>query len=173
MEEHIWFRSHELLNRIYETDLWTWRANLTEGFTADCRTVCARVMAKSGLPVLMKYLVEHAEVTQVAQTVFEHLNRTERPSYGYFLNRGETTWPEYWWRPHVRRRQGRISLRHDPQPLGKGWRKSAPSPSCVAIAELPVFPSIPDNPLPDHALDGADQGINRRCAAGASFSIRG
>jgi alpha-L-rhamnosidase len=28
--------------------------------------------------------------------VFEHLTRTERPSYGHFLKRGEITWPEYW-----------------------------------------------------------------------------
>jgi alpha-L-rhamnosidase len=28
--------SNELFNRIYETDLWTFRANTTEGFTADC-----------------------------------------------------------------------------------------------------------------------------------------
>ena len=50
-------------------------------------------MGSSGLPVLMKYLVEEAEGAQV---VFEHLNRTEQPSYGHFLKRGETTWPEYW-----------------------------------------------------------------------------
>lgn len=28
--------SNALLNRIYEADLWTWRANLTEGYTMDC-----------------------------------------------------------------------------------------------------------------------------------------
>lgn len=28
--------SHPLLNQIYETDLWTWRANLVEGVTFDC-----------------------------------------------------------------------------------------------------------------------------------------
>jgi alpha-L-rhamnosidase len=28
--------SSDLFNRIYETDMWTWRANLIEGFTMDC-----------------------------------------------------------------------------------------------------------------------------------------
>lgn len=47
----------------------------------------------SGLPILLKYLVEDAER---ADLLYRCVNRTEMPSYGYFLKRGETTWPEYW-----------------------------------------------------------------------------
>jgi alpha-L-rhamnosidase len=47
----------------------------------------------SGLPILLKYLVEDAER---ADLLFTCLTRTEYPSYGYFLKAGETTWPEYW-----------------------------------------------------------------------------
>ncbi len=47
----------------------------------------------SGLPMLLKYLVEDAER---ADLLFRCVNRKEVPSYGYFLQRGETTWPEYW-----------------------------------------------------------------------------
>lgn len=47
----------------------------------------------SGLPILLKYLVEDAER---ADLLYRCVNRTEVPGYGYFLKRGETTWPEYW-----------------------------------------------------------------------------
>jgi alpha-L-rhamnosidase len=47
----------------------------------------------SGLPILLKYLVEDAERADLLERC---VNRTEVPGYGYFLKRGETTWPEYW-----------------------------------------------------------------------------
>ena len=47
----------------------------------------------SGLPILLKFLVEDAER---ADLLYSCLTRTEYPSYGFFLNSGETTWPEYW-----------------------------------------------------------------------------
>lgn len=47
----------------------------------------------SGLPILLKYLVEDAER---ADLLFTCLTRTEYPGYGFFLNSGETAWPEYW-----------------------------------------------------------------------------
>jgi alpha-L-rhamnosidase len=50
-------------------------------------------MGSSGLPVLLKYLIEQSENSEV---VFQHLSKTTEPGYGYFLSRGETTWPEYW-----------------------------------------------------------------------------
>ena len=50
-------------------------------------------MGSSGLPVLLKYLVEDSPHPELA---FGPLARTEEPSYGYFLKRGENTWPEYW-----------------------------------------------------------------------------
>jgi len=47
----------------------------------------------SGLPILLKYLVEDVERADLLYTC---LTRMEYPSYGYFLKSGETTWPEYW-----------------------------------------------------------------------------
>jgi alpha-L-rhamnosidase len=47
----------------------------------------------SGLPMLLKYLVEDAER---ADLIYRCLERTEEPGYGYFLKRGETAWPEFW-----------------------------------------------------------------------------
>jgi len=47
----------------------------------------------SGLPILLKFMVEHAERSDL---LFACLAREEQPGYGYFLKRGETTWPEYW-----------------------------------------------------------------------------
>jgi alpha-L-rhamnosidase len=50
-------------------------------------------MGSSGLPVLLKFLIEDAQRSDI---IYTHLNKTTHPSYGYFLSRGETTWPEYW-----------------------------------------------------------------------------
>lgn len=47
----------------------------------------------SGLPVLLHFLIEHREFTE---TVAAHLSNTNKPGYGYFLEKGETTWPESW-----------------------------------------------------------------------------
>lgn len=47
----------------------------------------------SGLPILLKYIVEDAER---ADLLYSCIERTEYPSYGYFLKSGETAWPEYW-----------------------------------------------------------------------------
>jgi len=69
------------------------RPAIEASFQRELRAKPYLDMGSSGLPVLMKYLVEHADCSQA---VFAHLNRTEQPSYGYFLKRGENTWPEYW-----------------------------------------------------------------------------
>jgi alpha-L-rhamnosidase len=50
-------------------------------------------MGSSGLPVLLHFLVAHPEF---GETAARHLAQTTEPSYGYFLQRGETAWPEYW-----------------------------------------------------------------------------
>ena len=50
-------------------------------------------MGSSGLPVLLKYLIEE---TDGSDYLFAHLSKSNEPSYGYFLRRGESTWPEYW-----------------------------------------------------------------------------
>jgi alpha-L-rhamnosidase len=47
----------------------------------------------SGLPILLKYIVEDAER---ADLLYPCLASTEQPGYGFFLKSGETTWPEYW-----------------------------------------------------------------------------
>ncbi|HKK17086.1 MAG TPA: alpha-L-rhamnosidase C-terminal domain-containing protein, partial [Opitutales bacterium] len=50
-------------------------------------------MGSSGLPILLKFITEQY---QGGEIVAVHLNKTTQPSYGHFLKRGETTWPEYW-----------------------------------------------------------------------------
>jgi alpha-L-rhamnosidase len=47
----------------------------------------------SGLPILLKFIVEDSER---ADLLFPCLARTEYPGYGFFLESGESTWPEYW-----------------------------------------------------------------------------
>ena len=47
----------------------------------------------SGLPILLKYLVEDAER---ADLLHRCLVRTEYPGYGHFIEEGATTWPEFW-----------------------------------------------------------------------------
>ncbi|MDR1496872.1 MAG: glycoside hydrolase family 78 protein [Puniceicoccales bacterium] len=50
-------------------------------------------MGSSGLTVLLKYFVANFEERK---TVARVLNKTEFPGYGYFIDKGETTWPEDW-----------------------------------------------------------------------------
>lgn len=50
-------------------------------------------MGSSGLPVLLKYLVDFSVETKL---LYPLLNSKACPSYGYFLGQGETTWPEHW-----------------------------------------------------------------------------
>jgi alpha-L-rhamnosidase len=70
----------------------------------------------SGLPILLKYLVEDREQAmntcvstegpilltgydgylKQAEILAACLNRKEYPGYGFFLANGETAWPEYW-----------------------------------------------------------------------------
>ena len=46
-----------------------------------------------GLPILLKYIIEDVERPDL---LYHCLVRTGHPGYGYFLNEGQTTWPEYW-----------------------------------------------------------------------------
>jgi len=46
-----------------------------------------------GLPILLKYIIEDVERPDL---LYHCLVRTEQPGYGYFLSKGQTTWPEYW-----------------------------------------------------------------------------
>jgi alpha-L-rhamnosidase len=50
-------------------------------------------MGSSGLPILLIYLIEESDRSA---PLYQHLSSTNEPGYGYFLKRGETTWPEYW-----------------------------------------------------------------------------
>ncbi len=50
-------------------------------------------MGSSGLPVLFKYMIEESGRSDL---FFKSLSSKVQPSYGYFLERGENTWPEYW-----------------------------------------------------------------------------
>jgi len=70
------------------------RAAVYAGFVEEISTRKPYLdTGSSGLPILLKYLVEDA---QRADLLYRCLNRTERPGYGYFLKRGESTWPEFW-----------------------------------------------------------------------------
>lgn len=50
-------------------------------------------MGSSGLPVVFKYMTE---MSGKSEWLYKSLSRKTEPSYGYFIERGETTWPEYW-----------------------------------------------------------------------------
>jgi alpha-L-rhamnosidase len=50
-------------------------------------------MGSSGLIVLLHYLADHPETAGLAASF---LNKTGFPGYGYFINQGESTWPEDW-----------------------------------------------------------------------------
>lgn len=82
-----------LLTHIPPEDL---RPTIVASFQREINAKPYFDMGSSGLPVLMQYLIEHTKSSEVAQTIYEHLNRNERPSYGYFLERDQSTWPEYW-----------------------------------------------------------------------------
>ncbi len=69
------------------------RPTIEESFQRELRAKTYLDMGSSGLPVLLNYLTQHASCSLA---VYDHLNSTTQPSYGYFLERGENTWPEYW-----------------------------------------------------------------------------
>jgi alpha-L-rhamnosidase len=69
------------------------RPAIAAGLQRELRAKSYLDMGSSGLPVLFKHLIEEADCNKV---LFDHLTRTVEPSYGHFLKRGETTWPEYW-----------------------------------------------------------------------------
>lgn len=69
------------------------RPSITASLQRELRDKPYLDMGSSGLPVLFKHLIEEADCNIV---LFDHLTRVAEPSYGHFLERGETTWPEYW-----------------------------------------------------------------------------
>lgn len=71
------------------------RHALMETFGRNITEECPYLdMGSSGLPVLLKFLTE--TTTQFDEVVAAALRSKEEPGYGYFLSRGENTWPEYW-----------------------------------------------------------------------------
>jgi alpha-L-rhamnosidase len=50
-------------------------------------------MGSSGVPVLLKYLIEKVDRNDI---LCANLAKTNEPGYGYFLKCGETAWPEAW-----------------------------------------------------------------------------
>ena len=50
-------------------------------------------MGSSGLPVLLMYLISKSDLAYLLDVP---LSKTTVPSYGYFLETGETAWPEFW-----------------------------------------------------------------------------
>lgn len=59
----------------------------------DIRRLGYLDMGSSGLPVLLKFMIEQSGDAGV---LFGPLTRTTTPSYGFFLKEGQSTWPEYW-----------------------------------------------------------------------------
>lgn len=59
----------------------------------DIRKLGYLDMGSSGLPVLLKFITEQSSDAGV---LFGPLARTTIPSYGFFLENGQSTWPEYW-----------------------------------------------------------------------------
>lgn len=70
-----------------------YRKQLDAKIAASIRKLSYLDMGSSGLPVLLKFMIEQSEHTEILDIP---LNRTIIPSYGFFLKFGETTWPEYW-----------------------------------------------------------------------------
>ncbi len=79
-----------LLSGVCPPDL---RDALRRKVSDDVRRLGYLDMGSSGLPVLLKYLIEQSGDAGV---LFGPLTRTTAPSYGYFLKEGQSTWPEYW-----------------------------------------------------------------------------
>ncbi|MDR2027822.1 MAG: glycoside hydrolase family 78 protein [Prevotellaceae bacterium] len=50
-------------------------------------------MGSSGLSVLIPYLTERPQMAELTATI---LSKTAFPGYGYFIEQGESTWPEDW-----------------------------------------------------------------------------
>jgi alpha-L-rhamnosidase len=69
------------------------RDKARENLFEDIRTRGYLDMGSSGLPVLLKYMVEQSGRSGL---LAGPLNRTTIPGYGYFLTNGQTTWPEHW-----------------------------------------------------------------------------
>ena len=69
------------------------REKVRENLFNDIRQRGYLDMGSSGLPVLLKYMIEQSGRSELLDGP---LNRTTMPSYGVFLERGQTAWPEHW-----------------------------------------------------------------------------
>jgi alpha-L-rhamnosidase len=70
------------------------RESVLEKFITEIKTNKPYLdTGSSGLPILLKFVVDHLKRPDL---IHHCLQSTEMPSYGYFLKRGQTTWPEYW-----------------------------------------------------------------------------
>lgn len=68
------------------------REQLRSKLSESIRTIGYLDMGSSGLPVLLKTMIESGR----GDVLFAPLKSTSIPSYGFFLQDGQTTWPEYW-----------------------------------------------------------------------------
>lgn len=69
------------------------REKVREKLFHDIRQLGYFDMGSSGLPVLLKYMIEQSGRGELLDGP---LNRTTMPGYGFFLESGQTTWPEHW-----------------------------------------------------------------------------
>ncbi len=69
------------------------RQRVFDGFIAALEEKGYLDTGSPGLPIILKYVIEDL---QCPQLLYPYLAKTSYPSYGFFLERGETAWPEYW-----------------------------------------------------------------------------
>lgn len=69
------------------------RQKVRDGFLADLNEKGYMDTGSPGLPILFKCVVEDWAEPEV---LYAAMTRTAYPSYGFFLARQESTWPEYW-----------------------------------------------------------------------------
>lgn len=69
------------------------RAKVFDGFMAKLNEQGYLDTGSPGLPIMFKCVLEDMSTPEV---LLPALMRTAYPSYGYFIARQESTWPEYW-----------------------------------------------------------------------------
>jgi alpha-L-rhamnosidase len=110
-------------------------------------------MGSSGLPVLLKYMIEESGRSDL---LTGPLNRTTIPSYGYFLESGQTTWPEHW--------QPRTSNIHTCYTGIAGWFTKSlggirPDPAHPGFQQFLIQPVLADGVDHARATTGSPYGV--------------
>jgi len=91
-----------------------------------------------GLPILLKYIIEDVERVDL---LYHCLARTAHPGYGYFLSKGQTTWPEYW---QITGHDSRIHTCYTSIAgyFTKGIGGIRPDPDCYGMKKFIIKPNL-------------------------------